>query len=70
MQLAEFEETRGGAKGGRWGREGKEASIRALFASGLCVWFVCYVMFGICAKQYAMYVCLGKVTYFWVKRYG
>lgn len=46
MQLAEFEETRGGAKGGRWGREGKEVSIRALFASGLCVWFVCYIMLG------------------------
>lgn len=45
------------------------------FDSGfVCVWFMrlvcmlCYV--GICAKQYAMYVCLGKVTYFWVKRYG
>lgn len=54
MQLAEFEETRGGAKGGRWGREGKEVSIRALFASGLCVWFVCYVMLG------KGYILLGK----------
>lgn len=56
--------------GGEMGERGEGG-----FDSGfVCVWFMrlvcrlCYV--GICAKQYAMYVCLGKVTYFWVKRYG